>query len=126
MTEPATQDVLSAPLPPEEGDCELRYLLSAYLFGSLSEEGRLEVEKQLESSESCRAELEELKETLSLLTDSLCQPSAPGSEYSFETKRMDRVLAASRKRGHSSYFPAPPGSPRQPRSCSSSGSRSHW
>ena len=47
--------------PAAESDSDLRYLLSAYLLDSLSEEGRAEVERQLERSESCRGELDELK-----------------------------------------------------------------
>ena len=56
---------------PPRADSELRYLLSAYLFDSLSEEGRAEVERQLEKSDACRRELEELRETLSLVSEAL-------------------------------------------------------
>ena len=43
MTEATTSLGTSAT---EQEGSELRYLLSAYLFGSLSEEGRLEVAKR--------------------------------------------------------------------------------
>ncbi|MCH2582017.1 MAG: hypothetical protein MK133_12575, partial [Planctomycetes bacterium] len=54
---------------------------------------RAEVERQLERSESCRRELEELKATLELVTNAL--EGSPS--YSFQQRRMERVLSA-RKR----------------------------
>ena len=81
---------------PQE-DSELRYLLSAYLFDSLSDEGRAEVEDQLEKSEACRRELEELRETLSMVSEALSDEPARPSLYSFDQRRMDRVLSAKRR-----------------------------
>ena len=71
MTETTTAPSPGTQMPTGKDDSELRYLLTAYLFDSLSEEGRLEVERQLENSETCREELEELRGTLSILTDAL-------------------------------------------------------
>jgi Ca-activated chloride channel family protein len=82
---------------PAESGSELRYLLSAYLFDSLSEEGRTEVERQLERSESCRRELDELKATLELVADVLVSETDDSSSYSFEHRRMERVLSAKKK-----------------------------
>ena len=81
---------------PPQADSELRYLLSAYLFDSLSEEGRAEVERQLEKSDACRRELEELRETLSLASEALSDDVGQPSAYSFDQRRMDRVLSAKR------------------------------
>ena len=81
---------------PPHADSELRYLLSAYLFDSLSEEGRAEVERQLEKSDACRRELEELRETLSLASEALSDDVGQPSAYSFDQRRMDRVLSAKR------------------------------
>ena len=64
---------------PPQADSDLRYLLSAYLFDSLSEEGRTEVEQQLEKSEACRRELDELRETLSLVSEALSDDAEPVS-----------------------------------------------
>ena len=82
---------------PPHADSELRYLLSAYLFDSLSEEGRAEVERQLEKSDACRRELEELRETLSLVSEALSDDAGQPSAYSFDQRRMDRVLSAKRR-----------------------------
>ena len=82
---------------PPQADSELRYLLSAYLFDSLSEEGRAEVERQLEKSDACRRELEELRETLSLVSEALSDDAGQPSAYSFDQRRMDRVLSAKRR-----------------------------
>ncbi|MEC7777136.1 MAG: von Willebrand factor type A domain-containing protein, partial [Planctomycetota bacterium] len=82
---------------PPQRDSELRYLLSAYLFDSLSEEGRAEVERQLEKSEACRRELDELRETLSLVSEALSDDAEQPSTYSFDQRRMDRVLSAKRR-----------------------------
>ena len=82
---------------PPQADSELRYLLSAYLFDSLSEEGRTEVEQQLEKSEACRRELDELRETLSLVSEALSDDTERPSTYSFDQRRMDRVLSAKRR-----------------------------
>ena len=96
MTETTTAPSTGTQMPTGKDDSELRYLLTAYLFDSLSEEGRLEVERQLENSETCREELEELRGTLSILTDALDPAGVSASSYSFEKKRMERVLEASR------------------------------
>ena len=82
---------------PPQADSDLRYLLSAYLFDSLSEEGRTEVEQQLEKSEACRRELDELRETLSLVSEALSDDAEQPSTYSFDQRRMDRVLSAKRR-----------------------------
>ena len=75
----------------------LGYLLTAYLFESLSEEGRMDVEERLAGDPAARAELEELRDTLGLVEESLKPAGAakPGP-YSFENSRMERVLAAAR------------------------------
>ena len=85
--------------PPQEDGGELGYLLTAYLFENLSEEGHREVEELLASDHGARAELEELRDTLGLLEESLktAGDAKPGT-YSFENSRMERVLAASRRR----------------------------
>ncbi|HBO52083.1 MAG TPA: hypothetical protein DD471_08880 [Planctomycetes bacterium] len=83
--------------PAAESDSDLRYLLSAYLLDSLSEEGRAEVERQLERSESCRGELEELKATLELVTDALAGETESSPSYSFQQRRMERVLSAKKR-----------------------------
>ena len=90
---------------PESDSFDLRYLLTAYLFDSLSAEGRREVEAQLEKSAACRAELEELRSTLDLVEDALTAADTGGAEtspdsgtrYSFEERRLERVLEASRR-----------------------------
>ncbi len=76
----------------------LGYLLTAYLFESLSEEGRMEVEERLSGDPAARAELEELRDTLGLVEESLktAGDAKPGT-YSFENNRMERVLAVSRR-----------------------------
>ena len=83
--------------PDAESDSDLRYLLSAYLLNSLSEEGRAEVERQLERSESCRRELDELKATLELVTDALAGEAEDSPSYSFQQRRMERVLSAKKR-----------------------------
>ncbi|MCH2580574.1 MAG: hypothetical protein MK133_05170, partial [Planctomycetes bacterium] len=87
-------------MPPPQADArELGYLLTAYLFESLSEEGRMEVEERLAGDPAARAEFEELRDTLGLVEESLktAGDAKPGT-YSFENSRMERVLAASRRR----------------------------
>ncbi len=80
-------------------DTELSYLLTAYLFGDLSDEGVAEVEARLKVSEDCRIELERLRRTLAL-AESVYGPEVDSEErYSFETRRRLRVLErAQRKR----------------------------
>ena len=85
--------------PPQEEGRELGYLLTAYLFENLSEEGYREVEDLLASDPDAKAELEELRDTLGLVEESLkATGGAKPGAYSFENSRMERVLAASRKR----------------------------
>ena len=85
--------------PPQEEGRELGYLLTAYLFENLSEEGYREVEGLLASDPDAKAELEELRDTLGLVEESLkATGGAKPGAYSFENSRMERVLAASRKR----------------------------
>ena len=85
--------------PSREAQQDLDYLLTAYLFDSLSSLGRQEVETRLEMDPGARAELDALRGTLELVEESL--PNA-GEEwegaYCFEQKRLERVLAASKKR----------------------------
>ncbi|MCH2580476.1 MAG: hypothetical protein MK133_04665, partial [Planctomycetes bacterium] len=85
--------------PPQEDGRELGYLLTAYLFENLSEEGYREIEDLLASDPDAKAEFEELRDTLGLVEESLktAGGAKPGA-YSFENSRMERVLAASRKR----------------------------
>jgi len=85
--------------PPQEDGRELGYLLTAYLFENLSVEGHREVEDLLASDPDAKAEFEELRDTLGLVEESLktAGGAKPGA-YSFENSRMERVLAASRKR----------------------------
>ena len=84
--------------PSKEAQQDLDYLLTAYLFDSLSPLGRQEVETRLEIDPGARAELDALRGTLELVEESL--PDA-GDEregaYCFEQKRLERVLAASKK-----------------------------
>ncbi|MFQ5653882.1 MAG: von Willebrand factor type A domain-containing protein [Planctomycetota bacterium] len=79
------------------GDAHLQYLLSAYLFDNISEAGRREVEDHLARCPECRAELEELRATLGLVEGALSRTGGEESEYSFEARRLDRVLAVSRR-----------------------------
>ena len=73
----------------------LDYLLTAYLFESLSEAGREEVEAHLAGCASCREELEELRATLGLLGDAVGPTVEDDSaRYSFEARRLERVLQA--------------------------------
>ncbi len=79
--------------PTPEGD-HLRYLLTAYLFENLSDAGRREVENHLRECDACRAELDELLRTRTLLESVLGEP--PG--YSFDERRRERILAAAGER----------------------------
>ncbi|MCZ6792365.1 MAG: zf-HC2 domain-containing protein, partial [Planctomycetota bacterium] len=97
---------------PRANGGHLRYLLTAYLFDSLSAEGRREVEAHLEVCPECSAEFKELRGTLDLLEESLEAGAAGdgrgsgrsdgsgagGGPYSFEARRVERVLEASRRR----------------------------
>ena len=84
--------------PPPEDARDLDYLLSAYLFDNLSEEGCREVEERLAADPAARAEFEELRATLELVEESLGSAGDPRpGAYSFESSRRERVLAASRR-----------------------------
>lgn len=112
---------------PSSGDGHLQYLLTAYLFESISEAGKFEVEAHLAECATCRAELAELRATAAALRAAL-GPSASGSAvptaacadatdaqteggafaagtqpastatYSFEARRLERVLAEGSRR----------------------------
>ena len=49
----------------------LDYLLTAYVFENISREGKVEVERHLESCAECRAELEELRGTIARVNEAL-------------------------------------------------------
>ena len=97
---------------PSDGDRNghLRYLLTAFVFDNISDDGRREVEEHVEACADCRAELRELQETVGVLEDALGIKSEDEDEdeeedeadsqtiYSFEAKRVERVLDASKKR----------------------------
>jgi len=121
MTQANTDDEAGTTGPEE---CELRYLLTAYLFDNISEAGRREVETELERSPRSRDELDDLRRTLDLVQDALHSDDVltpgdaaeDGSEndgaaddgsgndgqqtsprYAFEERRLRRVLEASRR-----------------------------
>jgi len=71
----------------------LEYLLTAYVFGDISPAGRVEVETHLESCAECREELEELRGALGQVNETV-----GGETYSFEARRLDRVLAAAKEK----------------------------
>ncbi|HXK58271.1 MAG TPA: von Willebrand factor type A domain-containing protein [Acidobacteriota bacterium] len=64
--------------------------LTAYLLGELDEARRNEIAEILKNSESARRELEEVKETLELVRESLLQPSDVG----LEVEQRRRLQAA--------------------------------
>ena len=74
-------------------DDHLQYLLTAYLFGDLSDAGVKEVEGHLKECAHCREELEELRETLSLTQEAI---HAEKKDYAFDDRRRARVLVAAR------------------------------
>jgi Ca-activated chloride channel family protein len=83
--------------------CDLRYLLTAYLFDNISEAGRREVEAELATNPACRAELEELRRTLAIVEDALrgdgsAADASAASPYRFDERRMKRVIDAAGKR----------------------------
>jgi Ca-activated chloride channel family protein len=80
------------------GDGPLRYLLTAYLFDNVSEDGKKEVEEHLEASPESRTELAELRDTLVSIEDALGDTDEESAKYSFEARRLERVLAASKQR----------------------------
>ena len=77
--------------PMSDMDSQREYLLTAYLFGDISEAGRAEIEQRLASSEPWRRELDNLRTTLGCIEDVL---AADGGDYSFEARRLERVLNA--------------------------------
>ena len=90
------------------GNCDLRYLLTAYLFDNISEAGRREVESELERNPDCRQQLDELRATLLLVEDALgLDGDAANSDrvYRFEERRVQRVLEASTQRAKILRFP---------------------
>ena len=97
-------------MTPARDDGHLRYLLTAYLFENLSDDGRAEVDAHLAECAACRAELEDLRETRALVEEALAVPGgsagggegaasedAPAAPYSFEAHRLERVLAAGKR-----------------------------
>ena len=107
MKEPGTTPA-AVKASPGESSCELRYLLTAYLFDDLSEEGRLEVEKQLEDSEACRTELAELRETLSLLSEAIDSEAEGAPALSLEQERMEKILSTSRRKPSRGFLRSKP------------------
>ena len=81
---------------PDEG--ALRYLLTAYLFDNISKDGKQEVEEHLEGSAESRAELAELRRTLESVEDALGDEDEESETYSFEARRLERVLATGQAR----------------------------
>jgi len=73
----------------------LEYLLTAYLFESLSEAGRREVEEHLGRCPACRRELEELRATLGMVRDVI----APGSAPALAQERLEAILSTRPSRG---------------------------
>ena len=71
----------------------LEYLLTAYIFESLSAAGRREVEEHLASCPACRDELAALKSTILAVKGALEPGAAGAAAYSFEERRRQRVLA---------------------------------
>jgi anti-sigma factor RsiW len=91
-------------------DEHLSYLLTAYAFESLSDAGRLEVERHLASCTACRAELEEIRGTVSSVRGAYPE-DAGGGASTFEARKLERVLAAahSRRRGRIRWMAWPIG-----------------
>ncbi len=75
-------------------DEHLKYLLTAYLFGDLSEAGRKEVARHLSACTACCAQLAEMRAVLADATDALRAPPAGPQPYAFEERRIERILAA--------------------------------
>ena len=88
--------------PVRESCGHLQYLLTAYLFENISDAGRKEVEEHLALCAECRAELAQLRSTLDWVEDALAPPVPDDSgdrpvEYSFEARRLERVMQAAKK-----------------------------
>ncbi|MCY3020234.1 MAG: zf-HC2 domain-containing protein, partial [Planctomycetota bacterium] len=81
---------------PQNG--HMGYLLTAYLFDSLSAAGRKEVEGHLAGCAQCREQLEALRLTLGAVVTAL---DKGGKEYVFEARRRVRVLEAAYHSRHS-------------------------
>ncbi|HYG77334.1 MAG TPA: von Willebrand factor type A domain-containing protein [Planctomycetota bacterium] len=77
-----------------ESDEHLGYLLTAYVFDSLSSAGRQEVQEHLSSCAECREQLSLLLKTLGAAEEAL---SEGNKEYVFEERRRQRVLEAARR-----------------------------
>ena len=77
----------------EKKNGHLGYLLTAYVFDSLSPAGKQEVENHLQSCEACRNELTALQRTLGVLNETFTDNA---KEYVFEERRRQRVLYAAR------------------------------
>lgn len=84
----------------------LQYLLTAYVFDNITDAGRAEVEAHLAVCGECQQQLTELRATCALLDDALGDESE--TPYSFEARRIERVLAYARLRRQNRW-----GSPRQ-------------
>ncbi len=76
----------------------LQYLLTAYLFGDLSADGKREVDTHLAACGECRARLAELRGTLDAATGALRAGGGALGQYLFEQRRLDRILAAAARR----------------------------
>jgi Ca-activated chloride channel family protein len=76
----------------------LRYLLTAYLFENISQAGKREVEGHLAACSECREELEELRKTLGLVREAIAPGPEGGETYSFEARRLERVLVGSKRK----------------------------
>lgn len=123
LDSPPSASEASSSGPPAD-ETHLRYLLTAYLFGDISQEGRDEVEQHLESCDVCRRELDRLRTTQACVAElfgadpELAQgeiSAARADAYVFEERRRERILETARERR--SWFPSWPwgASPRLPR-----------
>ncbi|HEY3324640.1 MAG TPA: von Willebrand factor type A domain-containing protein [Planctomycetota bacterium] len=90
MSEPNAPDHDGGHGGPPHRDGHLDYLLTAYLFDSLSSAGRTEVETHLAKCPECREQLSLLRETLALTEKALTDDK----EYVFEERRRKRVMEA--------------------------------
>ena len=89
----ASGGTLPAPLAPDDGD-HLKYLLTAYLFNSLSAAGRLEVEAHLHGCGACRERLAAARRTLGEVEVAL---EDEGRTYVFEGRRRRRVMETAKQ-----------------------------
>jgi Ca-activated chloride channel family protein len=84
-------------------ESHLNYLLTAYLFESISTEGKREVEGHLAACTACREELARLRRTVGLAGEALRTDG--GEAYSFEARRLERVLAERKGRRFLAWLP---------------------